>query len=74
MFKRDGEGYFIGLLLVIAAIALIIYLLIYLAGIIIAIASGLGILYGGGTAIVNYFRSFKEHIIDSNRNPAVKSA
>lgn len=71
MFKRDGEGYIIGLIVIIAVVALIIYLLVYLAGIIIAIASGIGIIYGGGTAIVNYFLSFKENIVDSNRKPAV---
>lgn len=73
MFKRDGEGYLIGFILLIVVVGFIIYLLVYLAGIIIAVASGIGILYGGGMAIVNYFLSFKEHIIDSNKKQAVKS-
>ena len=77
MFKRDGEeaaGALIGIAIVIAVIMFIVYVMVMIAGIILAIAAGLGVLYGGGTAIANYASSFKENIIDSNRNDGMTAA
>lgn len=74
MFKRDGEGAIIGFCIVLAIIAFIIYLMVILAGIIVSVAAGIGVLYGGGTAIANYAASFKENIIDSNKNPGIMVA
>ncbi len=77
MFKRDsydGYGALIGIVIVFAIIAFIIYMIVLLAGIIISVAAGIGVLYGGGTAIVNYASSFKENMIDSNRKNNVMAA
>ena len=77
MFKRDGEeaaGALIGIAIVIAVIIFIVYVMVMIAGIILAIAAALGVLYGGGTAIANYASSFKENIIDSNRNDGMTAA
>ena len=38
-----------------------------LASVLAAVAGAGGTLWGGGTAIVNYYKSFKENMIDSNR-------
>ena len=48
--------------------------MVILAGIIVSVAAGIGVLYGGGTAIANYASSFKENIIDSNKNPGIMAA
>lgn len=61
----DGDG--IGILILLAIIIAIICLIIYIASIIISVAAAGGALWGGGTAILNYGRSFKENMIDSNR-------
>ncbi len=77
MFKRDGEeaaGALIGIAIVIAIIAFIVYVMVMIAGIILAVAAGIGVLYGGGTAIANYASSFKENIIDSNQNGGIMAA
>ncbi len=76
MFKRDddGAGALIGIAIVIAIIAFIVYMIVMIASIILAVAAGIGILYGGGTAIVNYASSFKENVIDSNRNDGMTAA
>ncbi len=74
MFKRDGEGAIVGFCIVLAIIAFIIYVMVILAGIIASVAAGIGVLYGGGTAIANYASSFKENIIDSNKNPGIMAA
>lgn len=66
MFKTDDDAIF-GLIIVLAVIALIVYIVCLLAVLIAGIATVGGTLYGGGTAIGNYFSSFKENMIDSNR-------
>ena len=71
MFKHDGEGFIIGFILVLIIIGLIIYLLALLASIITGVATVGGTLYGGGYAIKNYFSSFKENVIDSNKAPTM---
>jgi len=37
-----------------------------IASLLAMVAGGAGILWGGGTAVLNYGRSFKENMIDSN--------
>ena len=37
-----------------------------IASVLAAVAGGAGVLWGGGTAIFNYGKSFKENMIDSN--------
>lgn len=63
----NGLGTVIGIALAVAAVIFVIYCIILLAGAIAAVAGTGGLLWGGGTAVVNYSRSFKENIIDSNR-------
>ncbi len=71
MFKRDvgdeAYGALIGLAIVVAVVIFIVYVMVMIAGILIMVAAGLGVIYGGGTAVVNYVSSFKENIIDSNK-------
>lgn len=63
----DDFGGIIGLVIVLAVIAFVVYCIVILASIIAAIAGASGTLWGGGTAITNYCKSFKENIIDSNK-------
>lgn len=71
MFKHDGEDALIGLIVGLVIIGFIVYLLVILASIIAGVAAAGGTLYGGGYAIKNYFSSFKENVIDSNKAPAM---
>lgn len=71
MFKTDdGYGALISLCISLAIIAFIVYCIILLAAAIATAAAAGGTIYGGGTAIKNYFSSFKENIIDDNRKLA----
>lgn len=63
----DGIGALIGLAIILAIVAFVIYCIVMLAGIIASIAGAGGLLWGGGTAIANYGKSFKENMVDSNR-------
>lgn len=63
----SGIGALIGIALAIAAIIFVIYCIVLIAGAIAAVAGTGGVLWGGGTAVVNYSKSFKENMIDSNR-------
>lgn len=63
----SGIGALIGIALAIAAVIFVIYCIVLIAGAIAAIAGTGGVLWGGGTAVVNYSKSFKENMIDSNR-------
>lgn len=62
-----GYGSAIGLVIGLAIIAFVIYVIALLALAIAGIAAAGGTIYGGGTAIGNYFSSFKMNMIDSNR-------
>lgn len=66
----DDLGAIIGFVIILGVIAFIIYCIVILAGIIASIAGAGGVLWGGGTAIANYGKSFKENMIDSNRATA----
>ncbi len=62
----DEIGTIIGLGIALVAIAFVIYCIVILAGILATVAGAGGAIWGGGTAIVNYVKSFKENMIDSN--------
>lgn len=62
----DDWGGIIFAVLVIAAVIFVIYCIIMIASVLATIAGGAGVLWGGGTAISNYAKSFKENMIDSN--------
>lgn len=62
----DDFGGIVGLVIVFAIILFVVYCIIMIAAFLAAIAGGAGVLWGGGTAIVNYGKSFKENMIDSN--------
>lgn len=66
----SGIGALIGIALAIAAVIFVIYCIVLIAGAIAAVAGTGGVLWGGGTAVVNYSKSFKENMIDSNRAAA----
>lgn len=64
---EDEIGTLIGLIIGLVAIVFVIYCIVILAGIIASVAGAGGLIWGGGTAVVNYGKSFKENMIDSNR-------
>lgn len=72
MFKTDDDAVveLVGLLFGLAVIAIIVYIICLLAMVIAGIAALGGTIYGGGTAIGNYFLSFKENMIDTNKAAA----
>jgi hypothetical protein len=63
----DDAGGLIGFVLILALIAVVVYFVVMIAGALAAVAGAGGLLWGGGTAILNYGKSFKENMIDSNR-------
>lgn len=66
--KNEGaSGGLIGLVMYLAILMVIVYVIFLLAAVIAAVAAVGGTVYGGGTAIGNYFSSFKENMISSNR-------
>lgn len=62
----DDWGGLIAVVLAIAASIFVVYVIVLIASVLAAVAGGAGVLWGGGTAIVNYGKSFKENMIDSN--------
>ena len=64
--NMDDWGGLIAVVLAIAAIIFVVYVIVMIASVLAAVAGGAGVLWGGGTAIVNYGKSFKENMIDSN--------
>lgn len=63
-------GIVIVIAIVVAIIALIIALIIAAAWILAMVAGIAGTIWGGGTALVNYIKSFKKHMIDDNLKKA----
>jgi hypothetical protein len=59
--------FLIYLALIIFAIWLIIKFIQYIVLPVVGLAALAGLIWGGGTALINYIISFKENIIDSNR-------
>jgi len=64
---NEGSGKIIITALIIALILFILYIITLIATTVLAIAAAGGSVWGGGRAIVNYGKSFKENMIDSNR-------
>ena len=66
---EDILGYVFGIGLAIVAIIVIIVAIVYVISLIAAILAGLAAAGGVavGTAVLNYGRSVKENLIDSNR-------
>lgn len=62
----DDFGGIIGIVIVIAIICFVVYAIAMIAAALAAVAGAGGVLWGGGTAVVNYSKSFKENMIDSN--------
>lgn len=62
----DEIGTIIGLGVALIAVVFVIYCIVILAGIFATVAGAGGAIWGGGTAIINYVKSFKENMIDSN--------
>lgn len=62
----DDWGEIIAFVFAVMAIIFVVYVIVMIASVLAAIAGGAGVLWGGGTAIVNYGKSFKENMIDSN--------
>ena len=60
-------GFFVLLLIVLGLLFLALYLIIMAASILALTAGAAGSVWGGGTAVLNYGKSFKENMIDSNR-------
>lgn len=60
-------GYIIVGVIAIAVIGFVIYIAAMIASVLAGIAGVSGLAWGGGTAVVNYFKSFKENMIDSNK-------
>jgi hypothetical protein len=59
----DALGCVLGLVLV----AGVIFLIVTFISAIATVAGGIGVLWGGGEALVNYLVSLKENLIDSNK-------
>lgn len=62
----DFGGLFV-LLIGLAIVGFVIYCVVMIASILAGVAGIGGLAWGGGTAIINYGKSFKENMIDSNR-------
>ena len=62
----DFDGV-VGFIIIFVIIGLIVYAAIILASVIATVAGIGGTAWGGGTAVVNYCKSFKENMIDSNK-------
>lgn len=69
MIKHDEGETIVGLIIGFCIIVFVIYILIILASIIVGVAAAGGTIFGGGSAVKNYVYSFKENVIDSNREP-----
>ncbi len=62
---RNDYG-IVGLILGLGIIIIIVYFAVMLLSALVMVGGAGGVLWGGGTAIVNYFKSFKENMVDSN--------
>jgi hypothetical protein len=63
----EGGGKIVAIALIIGLILFILYIITLIATTVLTIAAAGGSIWGGGRAILNYGRSFKENMIDSNR-------
>lgn len=60
----DEDG--IGIIFGVFAIIVVVYIILLVAYLLSVVGGVAGLLWGGGTAIVNYGKSFQENMIDSN--------
>lgn len=60
-FFGAAIGWFIGF-------CIVLYIVVMVVGAILSVVAFVGTVWGGGTALVNYFQSMKENIYDSNFN------
>lgn len=67
MNDRSGGGFLVLFLIIVGVFILALYLVIMAASLIALAAGAAGSVWGGGTAVLNYGKSFKENMIDSNR-------
>lgn len=63
----EGGGKLVVLAIIICLILFVLYLITLIATAVLSIAAAGGSIWGGSRAILNYGRSFKENMIDSNR-------
>ena len=63
-------GYLIVGAIALVVIGIVIYVAVMIASVLAAVAGAGGLAWGGGTAVANYARSFKENMIDSNKAAA----
>ena len=66
MGGEDLIGVAIGIVIVVAIVIAIIYITVLILSAVATIAAAGGALWGSGTAIANYGKSFKVNMIDSN--------
>lgn len=66
MYNNNYGGLF-AFVIVIGVLLFILYLIAIFATVFVAAAAAGGTIYGGKTAVGNYFSSFKENMIDSNK-------
>jgi len=59
-------GAVVGIVLVIGIVIAIIYIMLLIISAVATIIAAAGALWGSGTAITNYGKSFKVNMIDSN--------
>ena len=62
----DDWGGIIAVIFVIVLIVVVVYCIVMIASLLAMVAGGAGNLWGGGTAVLNYGRSFKENMTASN--------
>lgn len=66
MGEEELIGAVVGIFIFIGIVIAIIYIAVLIISAVATIAAGGGALWGSGTAITNYGKSFKENMIDSN--------
>jgi hypothetical protein len=60
---------FVVLMFILAVLAFIVFVFVAIAVYVAIVAAIVGVLWGTGHALLNYIRSIKENIIDSNLKP-----
>ena len=63
----EGGGKIVAIALIIGLVIFVLYIIFLIAATLLGTAAVGGSIWGGGRAILNYGKSFKENMIDSNR-------
>jgi len=68
----DGEaiGAIIGIVIIAVVVIFIVYIITLIAIAVATIAAAGGSIWGGGWALLNYGKSMKKNLVDSNRSSA----